>query len=254
MYGTRSKKPPTSFTESTPSSKRNSNLNKKGLQTKRESPRGNVKFTPLPPSSTIVPLQPTSAVTDIKTETTQAMLSTKSKEELIDMLAKLIDDENKTDDGKCNSDKIKNMLNDFINKYKPSPAAVPATSKDIDVIMDVYADTDKNSKGYHIYNYKIRAANEEYPFSTDDEVKYFLKHLFGYIENANLPIEARKEDISNFFKSYSKTFKEIPIVDEKINKTPIEGGNKKKSRAKRSQKRNRANTRKRGSRKSVKKH
>jgi hypothetical protein len=181
-------------------------------------------------------------------------LNAKTKEELIDELATLINAENK-DAGTCNSDKIKNMLNAFIDKYKPRPVADPVTNKDIDVVVDVYADKDKNSKGYHIYNYKVRAANEEYPFSTDDEVKYFLKHLFGYIENSNLPVEARKDDISNFFRSYSKTIKEIPILNEQNNAKPIEGGKKKKSRAKRSQKRKTSNSqKKRGSRKSVKKH
>lgn len=178
-------------------------------------------------------------------------LNAKTKEELIDELATLINEENKTEDGKCNSDKIKNMLNGFIDKYKPTPVAVPVTNKDIDFVVDVYADKDKNSKGYHIYNYKVRAVNEEYPFSTDDEVKYFLKHLFGYIENANLPVEARKEDISNFFRSYSKPIKEIPILDAQV----ALGGSKRKSRAKRLQKRKRSNTqKKRRSNKSIKKH
>jgi len=212
----------------------------------------------MPPKPKIVKKPISTATVSTETEpiaeSIKESLNAKTKEELIDELVKLIDDENKTDAGTCNSDKIKNMLNGFIDKYKPTPGAVPVTSKDIDVVIDVYADKDKNSKGYHIYNYKVRAVNEEYPFSTDDEVKHFLKHLFGYIENVNLPVEARKEDMSNFFRSYSKTFKEIPILDAQNNKTPIEGGNKKKSRAKRSQKRNRANTRKRGSRKSVKKH
>jgi len=187
------------------------------------------------------------------TESIKEKLNAKTKEELIEELATLINIENK-DAGTCNSDKIKNMLNGFIDKYKPTPVAVPVTNKDIGVVIDVYADKDKNSKGYHIYNYKVRAVNEEYPFSTDDEVKYFLKHLFGYIENSNLPVEARKDDISNFFRSYSKTIKEMPNVDGPSNK-PIEGGNKKKSRAKRSQKRKMSNAqKKRGSRKSVKKH
>lgn len=203
------------------------------------------------PSSPNVPLQAASIVTDNATGSTQALLSNKSKDELIDMLVKLIDDENKTEDGKCNSDKIKNMLNDFIARYKPTPDAVPATSKDIDVILDIYADKNKNSKGYNIYNYKVRALNEEYPFSTDDQVKYFLKNLIGYIENSNLPIEGRKEDLSNFFRSYSKTFKEIPILDAHA----ARGGSKRKSRAKRSQKRKMSNTqKKRKSNKSVKKH
>jgi hypothetical protein len=204
--------------------------------------------------NTTIPTVNASTETEPITESIKESLNAKTKEELIDELATLINEENKTEDGKCNSDKIKNMLNSFIDKYKPTPVVVPATNKDIDVIVDVYADKDKNSKGYHIYNYKVRAVNEEYPFSTDDEVKYFLKHLFGYIENSNLPVEARKEDISNFFRSYSKTIKEIPILEPPINK-PIEGGNKKKSRVKRSQKRKMSNAqKKRGSRKSVKKH
>lgn len=186
-------------------------------------------------------------------ESIKGNLNAKTKEELIEELAALINAENKTDEGTCNSDKIKNMLNAFIDKYKPMPVAAPPTNKDIGVVIDVYADKDKNSKGYHIYNYKVRAVNEEYPFSTDDEVKYFLKHLFGYIENSNLPVEARKEDMSNFFRSYRKTIKEMPMLEPPINK-PIEGG-KKKSRAKRSQKRKMSNAqKKRGSRKSVKKH
>jgi hypothetical protein len=202
-------------------------------------------------SSPNVPLHAASIVTDNASGSTQALLSNKSKDELIDMLVKLIDDENKTEDGKCNSDKIKNMLNDFIARYKSTPDAVPATSKDIDVILDIYADKNKNSKGYNIYNYKVRAVNEEYPFSTDDQVKYFLKNLIGYIENSNLPIEARKEDLSNFFRSYSKTFKEIPILDAHN----ARGGSKRKSRAKRSQKRKMSNTqKKRKSNKTIKKH
>lgn len=204
--------------------------------------------------NTTIPTVNASTETEPITESIKESLNAKTKEELIDELATLINEENKTEDGKCNSDKIKNMLNSFIDKYKPTPVVVPATNKDIDVIVDVYADKDKNSKGYHIYNYKVRAVNEEYPFSTDDEVKYFLKHLFGYIENSNLPVEARKEDMSNFFRSYSKTIKEIPILEPPINKQ-IEGGNKKKSRVKRSQKRKMSNAqKKRGSRKSVKKH
>jgi hypothetical protein len=219
---------------------------------KKSMPPGNVRITSIPTTPTNISSQPASTVADIATGTTQSLLSNKTKEELIEELAKLINDENK-DASTCNSDKIKNALMSFINKYKPTPVAVPVTNKDIDVVIDVYADKDKNSKGYHIYNYKVRAVNEEYPFSTDDEVKYFLKHLFGYIENSNLPVEARKEDISNFFRSYSKTIKEIPILDPPINKQ-TEGGNNHKSRAKRSQKRKRVNTRKRGSRKNVKKH
>ena len=205
---------------------------------------------PPPPSPNVTPPL-ASVITDNATGSTQALLSNKSKDELIDMLVKLIDDENKTEDGKCNSDKIKNMLNDFIARYKSTPDSVPATSKDIDVILDIYADKNKNSKGYNIYNYKVRALNEEYPFSTDDQVKYFLNNLIGYIENSNLPIEGRKEDLSNFFRSYSKTFKEIPILDAHV----ARGGSKRKSRAKRSQKRKMSNTqKKRKSNKSVKKH
>jgi hypothetical protein len=204
--------------------------------------------------NTTIPTANASTETEPITESIKESLNAKTKEELIDELATLINEENK-DAGTCNSDKIKNMLNAFIDKYKPRPVAVPVTNKDIGVVIDVYADKDKNSKGYHIYNYKVRAANEEYPFSTDDEVKYFLKHLFGYIENSNLPVEARKDDISNFFRSYSKTIKEIPILNEQNNAKPIEGGKKKKSRAKRSQKRKTSNSqKKRGSRKSVKKH
>lgn len=196
-----------------------------------------------------------STETEPNAESIKETLNAKTKEELVDELAKLINVET-TPENTCNSDKIKNMLNDFINNYKPTPAAV--TSKDIDLVIDVYADKNKNSKGYHIYNYKVRAVNEEDPFSSDDEVKYFLKHLFGYIENSNLPVKARKADITNFFRSYRKTIKEIPILDAQINKTSIEGGNKKKSSAKKSQKRKhskRSNTRKRRvSNKTIKKH
>jgi hypothetical protein len=192
-------------------------------------------------------------------ESIKETLNAKTKEELIDELAKLINAEN-TADNTCNSDKIKNALMSFINKYKPHQVAVPTTNKDIDVVIDVYADKDKNSKGYHIYNYRVRAVNEEYPFSTDDEVKYFLKHLFGYIENSNLPVEARKEDISNFFRSYSKTIKEIPIVEPSaiVTRKPVEGGRNNKSHAKQSQKRKHSKRynarRRRGSNKTIKKH
>ena len=43
-------------------------------------------------------------------ESIKESLNAKTKEELIDELVKLIDDENKTDAGTCNSDKIKNQL------------------------------------------------------------------------------------------------------------------------------------------------
>ena len=205
------------------------------------------------PVKTIAPQKDASTETEPNAESIKETLNAKTKEELVDELAKLINAET-TSDNTCNSDKIKNMLNAFINKYKPTPVVVPPTNKDIELVIDVYADKDKNSKGYHIYNYKVRAVNEEYPFSTDDEVKYFLKHLFGYIENSNLPVEARKEDITNMFRSYRKTIKQMPLLDPPSNKL-TEGGNKKKSSAKRSQKRKTSNKqKKRGSRKSVKKH
>lgn len=217
-------------------------------------PMAKAKKPNVVPVKTIATQIDASTETEPITESIKENLNAKTKEELIEELVTLINAENKTDEGTCNSDKIKNALMSFINKYKPIPVAVPPTNKDIGVVIDVYADKDKNSKGYHIYNYKVRAVNEEYPFSTDDEVKYFLKHLFGYIENSNLPVEARKEDITNMFRSYRKTIKQMPLLDPPSNKL-TEGGNKKKSSAKRSQKRKTSNTqKKRGSRKSVKKH
>lgn len=137
-------------------------------------------------------------------------LNSKTKDELINDITKLINESN-NDTESCNSDKIKAALNGFIEKYKPKPAVIKATSKDLNLIMDIFANTDENSKGYTTHGYKIRVLNEEHPFSSDDEVKYFLTNLFGYIENSNLPKDARKEDLSNFFRHYSQSTTYTPI-------------------------------------------
>lgn len=162
-------------------------------------------------------------------------LESKTKEQLIADIKELIKDSN-NDSGECNSDKIKATLNSFIDKYTPSATPDKTTKKGLNLVMQVYADKNPNSKGYHIYDYKVKVLNEEYPFSSNDEVNYFLRHLVGYIENSNLPKNARKADITNFFRSYDKILSQNPIPVGAV-PSPKKGGKKQKSRVKISQKR-----------------
>ena len=192
-------------------------------------------------------------------------LNAKTKDQLIADITKLIN-ESKDDDKSCTSNKIQSALTDFIEKYKPKPAAIKHTNKDLNLTMDIFANTNENSKGYTTHGYKIRVLNEEHPFSSDDEVKYFLTNLFGYIEDSNVSNNVRKENISNYFKPYSKTSIYSPalkkVSDELVNtskkngKSATNGGGRKNKRRPQTYKLKKriANKQKRSAKKTIKKH
>jgi hypothetical protein len=104
------------------------------------------------------------------------------------------------------------------------------TDKQIKARIKVYASKQENSKGYSINGYKVDVENEEYPFSTADEVNYFLENLIENIENDILKPDNKdnkdnktKQDPNTFFKSYTTI---IPISPIKI-KDQTTGGKKK---------------------------
>jgi hypothetical protein len=104
------------------------------------------------------------------------------------------------------------------------------TDKQIKARIKVYASKQENSKGYSINGYKVDVENEEYPFSTADEVNYFLENLIQKTENDILKPDNKdnkdnktKQDPNIFFKFHKVS---IPIFPIKI-KDQKTGGKKK---------------------------
>lgn len=172
-----------------------------------------------------------------ETHGTQTDLENKTKEELIEELSKLVNADMKEGET-CRSAEISKALTDFINKYKPAPAEVEKpTNKSLNLVMDVYTNPTENSKGYTTHGYKIRVLNEEHPFSSNDEVSYFIENLFGYIEQMRLPEDQRTREPSNFFKPYSKSTHYVPVpYSHTANASVRQGGQRKKQKSKRAQK------------------
>ena len=171
------------------------------------------------------------------THGTQTDLDNKPKGELIEELSKSVIADTKERET-CRSAEISKALTDVINKYKPAPTEVEKpTNKSLNLVMDVYTNPNENSKGYTTHGYKIRVLNEEPPFSSNDEVSYFIENLFGYIEQMRLPQTQRTREPSNFFKPYRKSVHYVPVhYPHTTNPSGSQGGRRKKQKSKRAQK------------------
>jgi len=124
-------------------------------------------------------------------------------------------------------DGIRNKLNE---KFFGTDKDKKETDKQINAKVKVYANKNVNSKGYSINGYKVDVENEEYPFSTADEVNYFLENLIQETENDILKPDNKdnkdnkaKQDPGTFFKSYNVSIPLFPIKKEE----PTTGGKKK---------------------------
>tara|TARA_B110000285_G_C14852009_1_gene480368 strand:+ start:11 stop:553 length:543 start_codon:yes stop_codon:yes gene_type:complete len=101
------------------------------------------------------------------------------------------------------------------------------TDKKINANIKVYANKFPNSKGYSINGYKVDIENEEYPFSTADEVNYFLENLIQNTENNILkPDNPSKQDPDTFFKSYKVSIPLFPIKTDSKKEDMKTGGKK----------------------------
>lgn len=171
------------------------------------------------------------------THGTQTDIKNKTKGELIEELSKSVIADTKERET-CRSADISKALTDVINKYKPAPTEVEKpTNKSLNLVMDVYTNPNENSKGYTTHGYKIRVLNEEPPFSSNDEVSYFIENLFGYIEQMRLPEDQRTREPSNFFKPYKKSLYYVPVpYSHTANASGSQGGRRKKQKSKRAQK------------------
>lgn len=153
-------------------------------------------------------------------------LTNKTKEDLIEELSTLINGET------CKSEEIANALSGFIDNYKPVASAVKKTDKTLKLNLDIYTDTEKNSKGYTTHGYKVHMMNEEHPFTHADEVSYFINNLVGYIEQSNLPEDKRTREPTNFFKPYKKSIYHIPVINTNAADEKKGGRNKGNTRRK----------------------
>lgn len=124
-------------------------------------------------------------------------------------------------------DGIRDKFSNFMKKFTRTDKK--ETNKQINANVKVYASKHENSKGYSINGYKVDIENEEYPFSTADEVNYFLENLIQKTENDILnPDNTAKQDIDTFFKSYKVS---IPLFSIKTDskKEDMKTGGKKKT-------------------------
>jgi hypothetical protein len=127
-------------------------------------------------------------------------------------------------------DAIKTKFTTFIERFNRENKK--ETDKSINANIKVYANKDKNSKGYSIYGYKVDVENQEYPFSNADEVNYFLENLIKKTENDTLKPDNKdkivKQGPDSFFTSYKVSIPLFPIkIDSK--KEEMKTGGKKKT-------------------------
>lgn len=98
------------------------------------------------------------------------------------------------------------------------------------VTIEIFGSEDKNSKGFHINDYKITPHNLDKTFSPNDQVEYFLTNVFDYIKNSNLPEDERDKELNNIFHKYTETVTFDSSGKEENEQPNQSGGKKKRSR------------------------
>ncbi len=127
---------------------------------------------------------------------------------------------------------FKNLLKDSIRPdLKPK-------DKTITTELEFYRDVKPNSKGTYINDFNIKVNNEDMPFTSRDQVDYFLKNYVGMVENQKL-IEQGNQDVKDPKYFFNKIVRKIPhypfdqdledIKKELTDDEKLKGGKLKKS-------------------------
>jgi hypothetical protein len=98
---------------------------------------------------------------------------------------------------------IKTAFNEWLTElFKSDPK-----SNDINTHLVFYTTKKPNNRGTYISDFDIIVENEESPFTSTDQVDYFLSNYVKMVENERLPDgDPKKVDRSTFFTKIKKTF------------------------------------------------
>ena len=98
---------------------------------------------------------------------------------------------------------IKTAFNEWLTElFKSDPK-----SNDINTHLVFYTTKKPNNRGTYISDFDIIVENEESPFTSTDQVDYFLSNYVKMVENERLSDgDPKKVDRSTFFTKIKKTF------------------------------------------------
>jgi len=165
---------------------------------------------------------------------------------------------------KCNNINVSLKLDAFSQWLIKFLKRDDKKSMDIKTKVRYYIDKDVNNKGTHISDFDIIVDNESMPFTSLDQVDYFLKNYIDNVNNHRLDdSDAKKKDDSYYFQNIEKTIPFYPVRKQNIyNSPPGQGlvysqggnikkhnqtkskGNKTKSKINKKHKKSRKNTKK----------
>jgi len=107
---------------------------------------------------------------------------------------------------------------DFLkNLFKPTKK-----DREIKTTMQFFRSNKPNNRGSHISDFRVIVNNQQMPFSSLDQVDYFLTNYIGYVENHNKknsdPTKIKDPELikKKFFNKYEKEYSHFPAEVERL--------------------------------------
>tara|TARA_B110000091_G_C13803548_1_gene471422 strand:+ start:621 stop:1187 length:567 start_codon:yes stop_codon:yes gene_type:complete len=144
----------------------------------------------------------------------------------------------KMKDNTNSMEKIKSSLNEWmIDIFTPDKKE---NSNAINTKIRYYTTARPNNKGSYVSDFDVIVNNKQVPFSSLDQVDYFLANLVGLAENEQLldgnPLKMKSNVYNSYFeKEIPMSFHTIKRNPDKINdKDEVKGGKQRKTKIKKS--------------------
>ena len=113
---------------------------------------------------------------------------------------------------------LNQYFGDFLkNLFKPTKK-----DREIKTTMQFFRSNKPNNRGSHISDFRVIVNNQQMPFSSLDQVDYFLTNYIGYVENHNKknsdPTKINDPELikKKFFNKYEKEYSHFPAEVERL--------------------------------------
>ena len=113
---------------------------------------------------------------------------------------------------------LNQYFGDFLkNLFKPTKK-----DREIKTTMQFFRSNKPNNRGSHISDFRVIVNNQQMPFSSLDQVDYFLTNYIGYVENHNKknsdPTKIKDPELikKKFFNKYEKEYSHFPAEVERL--------------------------------------
>ena len=113
---------------------------------------------------------------------------------------------------------LNQYFGDFLkNLFKPTKK-----DREIKTTMQFFRSNKPNNRGSHISDFRVIVNNHQMPFSSLDQVDYFLTNYIGYVENHNKknvdPTKIKDPELikKKFFNKYEKEYSHFPAEVERL--------------------------------------